>query len=239
MVPENLIALIAAIKDHGADVGLAFDGDGDRLGVVTDAGEIIWPDRLMMLFAQEILAKNPGAKIIFDVKCSRLLPQVIADAGGVGIMSRTGHSIIKNRMVTEGAILGGEMSGHILVQRRWFGFDDGLYVGARLLQIIAAHKKSASAIFAEQSNSVNTPELKLAMAEDKKIRFMDRLLREANFPQGKIITIDGLRVDFDFGWGLVRSCNTSPYLTLRFEADNLANLEKGKRAFSPTVTSGR
>ncbi len=231
LVPENLTALMAAIKKHDADLGLAFDGDGDRLGVVTNQGEIVWPDRLLMLFAQGVLAKNPGAKVIFDVKCSLFLPQVIEQAGGIAIMSRTGHSIIKNRMIEENAVLAGEMSGHIFFKDDWFGFDDGLYVGARLLQIVAAQHKSASAIFAALPNSINTPELKLLMEEDKKIDFMRRLLKEAQFSQGKIITIDGLRVDFDYGWGLVRSSNTSPYLTLRFEADTLSNLEKIKELF--------
>lgn len=231
LVPENLTDLIAAIKHHQADLGLAFDGDGDRLGIVTNEGEIIWPDRQLMLFARDVLAAKPGAKIIFDVKCSQFLPQVIEEAGGIGIMWQTGHSIIKNKMLEEGAVLAGEMSGHIFFKDEWFGFDDGLYVGARLLQIIAAQNKPASAVFAALPNSVNTPELKIAMPEDKKVSFMTALLNQSQFPGGKKITIDGLRVSFDYGWGLVRPSNTSPYLTLRFEADTIENLKKIEEMF--------
>ncbi len=230
-VPENLSALINQVRQEKADLGLAFDGDGDRLGVVTDQGEIIWPDRLLMLFAQELIAKQPGAKIIFDVKCSRHLPLLIEQVGGVPIMWRTGHSIIKSKMLEVGALLAGEMSGHIFFKDDWFGFDDGFYVGARLLQILAQKTLSSSAVFAALPNSVNTPELKLAMEEDKKSIFMAELLKKAHFQGAKIITMDGLRVDFDFGWGLIRPSNTSPYLTLRFEADTTYHLEKIKELF--------
>jgi phosphomannomutase / phosphoglucomutase len=232
LVPDNLTALIAQVRAEKADLGLAFDGDGDRLGVVTEQGEIIWPDRQMMLFSQDVLARNPGALIIFDVKCSRFLPMVIEQAGGQPLMWRTGHSIIKNKMLEAGAILAGEMSGHIFFKDDWFGFDDGLYVGVRLLQILAQQPQSASAVFAALPDSINTPELKIAMAEGRKIEFMTRLLLEADFgPEAQKITIDGLRVDFPYGWGLVRPSNTSPYLTMRFEADTVANLEKIKQLF--------
>lgn len=232
LVPENLTALIERVREEKADVGLAFDGDGDRLGIVTDQGEIIWPDRQLMLFAKKVLAKNPGSIVIFDVKCSRFLPSVISEAGGQPLMWRTGHSIIKNKMLQVGAVLAGEMSGHIFFKDDWFGFDDGLYVGARLLQILSQQDATASALFAELPNSVNTPELKIPMADNKKADFMARLVNDSHFSEdGKKITIDGLRVDFPFGWGLVRPSNTSPYLTLRFEADTHENLEKIKILF--------
>ena len=232
LVPGNLVDLIARVRAEKADLGLAFDGDGDRLGIVTDQGEIIWPDRLMMLFSQNVLTKHPGAIIIFDVKCSRFLPVVIEQAGGRPLMWRTGHSIIKNKMLEVGAVLAGEMSGHIFFKDEWFGFDDGLYVGARLLQVLSRQNKSAAAVFAALPDSVNTPELKLPMDDDKKTGFMTRLLRDAYFgADAQKITIDGLRVDFPFGWGLVRPSNTSPYLTMRFEADTPENLEKIKNLF--------
>ncbi len=231
LVPENLKDLIQTVLAEKADLGLAFDGDGDRLGIVTNAGEIIWPDRQLMLFSQDVLAKKPGATIIFDVKCSRFLPEVIKKAGGVPIMWRTGHSIIKNKMLETGAALAGEMSGHIFFRDDWFGFDDGLYVGVRLLQILSQQNLSASALFATLPNSINTPELKLPMAEDKKIGFMQRFVQESNFANGKKIDLDGLRVDFDYGWGLVRPSNTAAYLTMRFEADTQENLEKIKNMF--------
>lgn len=177
------------------------------------------------------MAKQPGAKIIFDVKCSRFLPQVIEKAGGIPIMWRTGHSIIKNKMMETGAALAGEMSGHIFFRDDWFGFDDGLYVGVRLLQILARQNLTASALFATLPNSINTPELKLPMDEDKKLWFMERFIKEASFADGKKIDLDGLRVDFDYGWGLIRPSNTSSYLTLRFEADTEENLEKIKNLF--------
>lgn len=232
LVPENLEALMERVRLEKADIGLALDGDGDRLGIVTEESEIIWPDRQLMLFAEEVLAKHPGSIIIFDVKCSRLLPAVIEKAGGRPIMWRTGHSIIKNKMLEVGAILAGEMSGHIFFKDDWFGFDDGLYVGVRLLEILSRQNGPASALFAALPNSVNTPELKLAMSDDKKAAFMARLLSEAYFgADAKKITIDGLRVDFPYGWGLVRPSNTSPYLTLRFEADTAAHLEEIKTLF--------
>jgi len=230
-VPENLQDLIAAVQRQQADVGFAFDGDADRLGVVTNRGEIIWPDRQMMLFSQELLAKHPGATIVFDVKCSSHLPRFIEQAGGRAVMCRTGHSLVKAKMIEEQALLAGEMSGHIFFKENWFGFDDGIYVGARLLEILSQKGRSISEIFKDLPNSINTPELKLPMAEKKKKDFMQRLLDHANFAQGKRITLDGLRVEFPTGWGLVRPSNTSPYLTLRFEADTIEDLVAIKTIF--------
>ena len=230
-VPENLVDLIAAVKAEQADIGLAFDGDADRLGLVTNQGEIIWPDRQMMLFSQDVLSRHPGAKIVFDVKCTAHLPQVIHQAGGVPIMYRTGHSVLKAKMIEENAILAGEMSGHVFFKDDWFGFDDGIYVGARLLKILSNRDDSVSQIFAALPNSINTPELKLPMEDAKKADFMKTLLAQADFGEATIITIDGLRVEFPYGWGLIRPSNTSPYLILRFEADSQDHLNAIKSEF--------
>lgn len=230
-IPENLSALINAVKKENADIGLAFDGDADRLGIVTNLGEIIWPDRQLMIFAQDFLSRNPGEKVLFDVKCSRVLSEIIRRAGGVPIMSRTGHSVLKAKMLEENARLAGEMSGHIFFKENWFGFDDGIYVGARLLSILSRAQKSVSDVFDALPKTVNTPELKLPMMEEKKAAFMQALANGNYFSDANVITIDGLRVEWDFGWGLIRPSNTSPYLTLRFEADTLENLEKIKMVF--------
>lgn len=230
-VPENLSDVIEKVKSSGADIGLAFDGDADRLGIVTNKGEIIWPDRQMMLFATDLLSRLPGSDIIFDVKCSRNLPKIIREHGGNPIMWRTGHSVLKAKLFAMDGPLAGEMSGHIFFRDEWFGFDDGIYVGARLLRILAHDPRTSSEIFATLPDSVNTPELKLPMAEEHKKSFMERLLKEADFGEAEIITIDGLRVEFTDGWGLIRPSNTSPYLILRFEADSAAGLERIKELF--------
>ena len=224
-IPSNLIDLIHTVKETQADLGLAFDGDADRLGVVTNKGEIIWPDRQMMLFSMDVLSRLPGSNIVFDVKCSRYLAEIIKKYGGNPVMWRTGHSILKTKLFEIDAPLGGEMSGHIFFKDEWFGFDDGIYVGARLLRIIANSEKDISEIFSAFPNSVNTPELKLPMAEKKKAPFMQALLEKSDFGNAKIITIDGLRVEFKDGWGLIRPSNTSPYLILRFEANTKKNLK--------------
>ncbi len=230
-ITENLQIIIETVKNENADIGLAFDGDADRLGVVTDEGEIIWPDRQLMLYAKDVLQKHPGEKVVFDVKCSRLLPEAIKQAGGVPVMYRTGHSILKAKMFEENAPLAGEMSGHIFFNDGWFGFDDGVYVGARLLSILSRESGAASDVFHAQPKTVNTPELKLPIAEDQKVAFLSQLSSEGDFDNAKIITIDGLRVEWPFGWGLVRASNTSPCFTLRFEADTKENLEKIKNIF--------
>lgn len=230
-IPENLKAIIEAVKKEKADIGLAFDGDADRLGIVTNKGEIIWPDRQLMLYAQDVLEKHPGEKIVFDVKCSRLLPEAIKNAGGEPIMYRTGHSILKAKMFAEKAPLAGEMSGHIFFNDTWFGFDDGIYVGARLLDILSRKQGSASDVFGGQPQAINTPELKLPMPEADKADFMQNLMTEGDFEGADKITIDGLRVEWSFGWGLIRPSNTSPYLVLRFEADTSDNLSNIKTIF--------
>jgi phosphomannomutase/phosphoglucomutase len=185
-----------------------------------------------MLFAKDVLSHQPGADIIFDVKCSRHLPAIIAQYGGNPIMWRTGHSILKAKLFELDAALAGEMSGHIFFKDEWFGFDDGIYVGARLLRILSQQTRKVSQVFAELPNSVNTPELKLPMAEDRKQAFMQQLISQGDFSGAKLITIDGVRVEFPDGWGLIRPSNTSPYLILRFEADTKAGLEKIKHLFS-------
>jgi len=230
-VMENLADIRAAVVKQKAEIGLAFDGDADRLGVVTDKGQIIWPDRQMMLFAQDILARLPGSEIIFDVKCSRNLPLVITAAAGKPIMWKTGHSLLRAKLKETGAPLAGEMSGHIFFKERWFGFDDGLYAGARLLEILSRADRKVSDIFQTLPDSINTPELKLELPEEKKQTFMLALLENAHFPDATLITIDGLRVDFPDGWGLVRMSNTTPCLTLRFEADDAEALARIQNLF--------
>ena len=217
---ENMKDLIAAVGANQADVGLAFDGDGDRLGVVTANGRIIWPDRVLMLYAIDILARNPDALIIYDVKCTRHLDTIIREHGGKPLMWKTGHSFIKSKIQESGALLAGEMSGHIFIKERWYGFDDALYAAARLLEILAADERSATEVFAALPDSVNTPEINVAMREGEPPIFINRLLESAHFEGATVSTIDGLRADFSDGWGLVRASNTTPVLVLRFEADN-------------------
>jgi phosphomannomutase/phosphoglucomutase len=223
---DNLRDLIAAVQAQQADLGLAFDGDGDRLGVVTSDGRIVWPDRVLMLYAMDILERNPGGQIIYDVKCTRFLDAIIREHGGKPLMWKTGHSFIKAKIRETGALLAGEMSGHIFINERWYGFDDGLYAGARLLEILARDARPSAAVFAELPDSVNTPELNVAMQEGEPQVFMNRLLDKAHFEDAAVSTIDGLRADFDDGWGLVRASNTTPVLVLRFEADDDAALAR-------------
>ncbi|MCW0203232.1 MAG: phosphomannomutase/phosphoglucomutase [Rhodanobacter thiooxydans] len=231
--PHNLEDLILAVKSSGADLGLAFDGDGDRLGVVTRSGEIVYPDRLLMLFARDVLSRQPGATVIYDVKCTSHLKGQILDAGGSPLMWRTGHSLIKAKMRETQAELAGEMSGHFFFKERWYGFDDGIYAAARLLEILAGdlQGRSAEQIFATLPKSISTPELKVELAEGEHYRFMDQLRQQANFEDASLITIDGMRADWADGWGLVRASNTTPVLVLRFEADDAAALKRIQQVF--------
>ncbi len=231
--PENLQPLIDLVKREKLDVGLAFDGDGDRLGVVDNGGHIIWPDRQMILFARAVLAEHPGARIVYDVKCSSHLARAIEEAGGEGEMWKTGHSFIKGRMRETDARLGGEMSGHIFFRDRWPGFDDGLYAGARLLELLSVDPRSTSELFAALPDSVNTPELNVAFKEDgAHFDFMQRFGEQARFDDARsIIRIDGVRVDYPDGWGLARPSNTTPVVVTRFEADSEAALERIQSAF--------
>jgi phosphomannomutase/phosphoglucomutase len=230
--PENLHDVIAATAKEQAYLGLAFDGDGDRVGVVTPKGAVIWPDRLMVLYARDVLSRAPGSEIIFDVKCSGNLPRAIAEYGGKPQMWLTGHSLIKKRMQESGAMLAGEMSGHIFFKERWYGFDDGLYAAARLLEILAKESRTADAIFDELPDAINTPELRVEMEEGEHYAYMERLMRRADhFAGAKPTTIDGLRVDYPDGWGLVRASNTTPSLVLRFEGNDQAALERIQNQF--------
>ena len=234
--PENLRDLIQMVQDEDADLGLAFDGDGDRLGVVDTKGNIIWPDRQMILFARDVLSRNPGAKIIYDVKCSRLLADAIKEYGGEPIMAQTGHSLIKRKMQETGALLAGEMSGHIFFKERWYGFDDALYSAARLLEILVNADVSPDEVFAALPDSVATPELRLEMPEHAHAEFMQQVLDAANFEDGEVTTIDGLRVDFADSWGLIRASNTTPCLILRFDGDDTVALDKVKARFKELLT---
>ena len=233
--PHNLEDLVLAVRQTGADLGVAFDGDGDRLGVVTRAGEIIYPDRLLMLFARDVLARQPGATIIYDVKCTGHLKGQILEAGGSPLMWRTGHSLIKGKMRETGAELAGEMSGHFFFKERWYGFDDGIYAGARLMEILAGdlEERTPEEIFATLPKGVSTPELKIELAEGEHYRFMERFRAQVDFGDATLITIDGVRADWPDGWGLVRASNTTPVLVLRFDADNpdaLARIQQTFRA---------
>ncbi|MGZ8928058.1 MAG: phosphomannomutase/phosphoglucomutase [Methylobacter sp.] len=233
--PKNLSELIATVKHYKADIGIAFDGDGDRLGVVDSNGKIIWPDRQMMLFAKDVLAGKPGSEIIYDVKCSRHLTDQVTKYGGRPIMWKTGHSLMKAKLKETGAKLAGEMSGHIYFNDRWFGFDDALYAAARLLEIMSKDTRSSAEVFADFPDSVSTPELNVALEEGENFTFMKSLLAAAKFSDGKITDIDGLRVDFPNGWGLVRASNTTPSLVIRFEADSEAAMNSIQEQFRPLM----
>lgn len=229
--PENLKALQAAVIANEADIGIALDGDADRIGVVTNRGTIIWPDRLLMLYARDLLARNPGSDVVFDVKCSRDLADLISASGGRPIMWKSGHSLMKAKMRETGALLGGELSGHIFFADQWYGFDDGIYAAARLLEILSMEPIDAEEIFAEFPAKVSTPEFLIKLPETAKFAMMQRLENGLQFKDGKIITIDGIRVDFPYGWGLVRVSNTTAALTARFEADNEESLKDIERRF--------
>lgn len=228
---ENLKDLIQAVREQKADIGLAFDGDADRLGVVTNKGNIIFADRLLMLFAGDILSHYFQAKIIYDVKCSKHLHDEIVKHNGQPIMYKTGHSFIQTKIQETNALLGGEMSGHIFFKERWYGFDDGLYAGARLLEILSHQYITADEVFKTFPESVSTPELKIPVDESRKFDLMKEIKQQASFPNAKIHTIDGLRIEFEHGWGLIRPSNTSPYLTLRFEADDETEMHRIQKMF--------
>jgi phosphomannomutase len=223
--PENLRDLIAKLKETGADLGLAFDGDGDRLGIITKGGNNIYPDRQMMLFAQDVLSRVPGAPILFDVKCTQRLAPAIKAAGGVPMMYKTGHSLIKAKMKEVNSPLGGEMSGHIFFKERWYGFDDGTYAGCRLLEILSRHP-DPSKVLDDLPTSFSTPELNVKCEEGEPQRVVAEVVKRASFPQAQVSTIDGLRVDWDDGFGLLRASNTTPVLVLRFEGHTEAAMHR-------------
>lgn len=238
-VPENLQDLIRALKTSAAEIGLAFDGDGDRLGVVTKDGRIIFPDRQLLLFAQDMLSRNPGAQVIYDVKSTRNLAPWIRQHGGVPLLCRTGHSFIKAKMKETGALLAGEMSGHVFFQERWFGFDDGLYAGARLLEILS-RQADPNAVLHALPDSVNTPELQIKLKEGENYALIDQLKQSAQFPGAQeIITLDGLRVEYVDGFGLARPSNTTPVIVLRFEADNEVALRRIQEDFRTAILAAK
>ncbi|MDA9330897.1 phosphomannomutase/phosphoglucomutase [Gammaproteobacteria bacterium] len=226
---ENLKDLILEVQKQSADVGLAFDGDGDRLGLVTNKGEVIFPDKLMMLFSQDILSREKG-KIVFDVKCSNHLENIISENGGEPIMAPTGHFHIKKAIKKTGALLAGEMSGHIFFNDKWHGFDDGPYSGARAIEIISNSDKSISDLIAVLPKSFSTPELNILVADETKFDIVESFAKYCSL-KGEKITIDGLRINFDNGWGLIRASNTTPKLVLRFEGDSLKDMEEIKSKF--------
>ena len=233
--PANLVDLIAKLKTSDAEIGLAFDGDGDRLGVVTKDGSIIYPDRQLMLFADDVLSRNPGAEIIFDVKSTRNLFTWIRARGGRPLLWKTGHSFIKAKMRETGALLAGEMSGHVFFKERWYGFDDGMYAGARLLEYLSK-QEDINATLHGLPDTINTPELNILMAEGEHYALMDRLQKSAHFPDAKeIITLDGLRVEYADGFGLARPSNTTPVIVLRFEADNVDALKRIQNDFRRVI----
>ncbi|MDF3856837.1 phosphomannomutase/phosphoglucomutase [Achromobacter denitrificans] len=229
--PQNLQDLIYCLRYSDCEVGLAFDGDGDRLGVVTKSGQIIWPDRQLILFARDVLSRNPGAEILYDVKCSRHVARAITEAGGKPTMCRTGHSLIKARMRETGALLAGEMSGHIFFKERWYGFDDGIYAAARLLEILSA-APDPSALLENLPQSCATPEIKLGTAEGEQFDLVEALRAQGEFPGAvSISNLDGVRVDYADGFGLARPSNTTPTVVLRFEGDTVAALARIEEDF--------
>ncbi|WP_107876671.1 phosphomannomutase/phosphoglucomutase [Pseudoduganella sp. UC29_71] len=237
--PENLQDLIRALQETDAEIGLAFDGDGDRLGIVTKDGQIIYPDRQMMLFAQDVLTRHPGEQILYDVKCTRHLAPFIEKSGGVPLMYKTGHSLVKAKLKETGAPLGGEMSGHIFFKDRWYGFDDGLYSGARMLEILT-READPSALLNSLPQSDSTPELHLHLKEGENFIVMDKLRSDATFPGNeRIITIDGLRVEYADGFGLARSSNTTPVIVMRFEAETPAALARIQGEFKRVILAAK
>lgn len=235
--PSNLHALIEVVQTYHADLGLALDGDGDRLGVVTPQGEIVWPDRLMMLFAEDVLSRHPGSPILFDVKCSKQLAQVIESAGGKPIMCPTGHSLVKRAMKEEGAILAGEMSGHFFFNENWYGFDDACFAAVKLLAYIAADPAQSSLddLFEKYPKAIATPEINIGISEEEKFKFIEQFKSNHELKAEKIITIDGLRAEFKDGWGLVRASNTTPVLVLRFEAESQTALKRIQAEFKTAL----
>jgi len=229
--PENLIDLQNAMKENALDIGLAFDGDGDRVGILDDKQNILWADRQMMLYAADVLKRKPGAQIIFDIKSTTNLAIVIKQLGGEPLMWKTGHSFIKAKMKETGAELAGEMSGHIFFKERWFGFDDGLYSAARMLEILSQHDETSSAIFEKLPDSINTPELQVNFEEGEHYKFMEKFIAQSSFENADTVTIDGIRVNYANGWGLVRPSNTTPCLVLRFEANDEDTLKEIQNTF--------
>jgi len=229
-LPENLKHLVQKVNDTSADLGIAFDGDADRIGVVDRRGKIIWGDQLMIIFSRDLLKRHPGAKIIGEVKCSQVLYDDIRMHGGMPIMWKAGHSLIKGKMKEEGALLAGEMSGHIFFAERYFGYDDAIYAGARLLEILTTESKELEELLADVPSLVSTPEIRMDCPDDKKFQVVAALASEFK-KEYQVIDVDGARVVFDGGWGLIRASNTQPVLVLRFEAEDQKTLQEIQRIF--------
>lgn len=230
-IAENLKDLIDAVRSKNADLGIAIDGDGDRIGVVTKQGQIIWPDRLLMLYVRDLLSRNPGADVVYDVKCTRDIIDLVSSLGGRAILSPTGHSLMKAKMKETGALVGGELSGHIFFNDRWYGFDDATYAAARLLEILSMEPFDIDEVFAEFPSRVNTPEIKIPLSEARKFAVVEKLAEQGNFSGGNLVKIDGVRVDYPDGWGLIRASNTTPNLIARFEGDDDGALQRVMQRF--------
>ncbi|MGY8785404.1 MAG: phosphomannomutase/phosphoglucomutase [Pseudomonadales bacterium] len=236
-VPENLAALASTVLEKNADIGIALDGDGDRVGLITNRGKFVDADRMLMALVQSILPNYPGRTVVFDVKCTSKLGALVKQFGGSPIMHRSGHSFMKQKMRETNAILGGEFAAHIFIKDNWFGFDDGLYVAARLLKIISESCASSDEIFEQFFTGFCTPEIRIEVPEERKFLLMDRLIELASFPTATLITLDGLRVEYADGWGLVRASNTSPALQLRFEADTRIRMNEIQEQFKHLILS--
>ena len=236
-VPENLETLAQEVKRQGADLGIALDGDGDRVGIVDNLGEFIDANRILMLLVQQIAPHYPGSPIIFDVKCSTKLADLIGNHGAVPVMHKSGHSFMKQKMQETGAPLGGEFAAHIFIKDRWYGFDDGIYAGARILEILGQSSLSASEVFSTLTTGFSTNEIKLPVSDQKKFKLIERIVELGNFPAARRITLDGLRIEYSDGWGLIRASNTSPALLLRFEADTEQRLGEIMAEFKALILS--
>jgi len=232
---KNLETLSQTVLLTGANLGIAFDGDGDRCGVVDNEGKPLYPDRQFMLYAQDVLSRVPGALVLYDIKCSALLAKVVEAAGGRPMMWKTGHSYMKAKMRETGAALGGEVSGHMFFKERWYGFDDGLYTAARMLEILAKAPCSAAELFATLPNAYNTPEIEIEMAEGEPYVFMDKIREQAEFDDAQVFDLDGLRVDFEDGWGLIRASNTTPVIVRRFEGETPEALQRIQQRFKTLI----
>ncbi len=238
-VVENMQQLVTRVRECDAELGIAFDGDADRIGVVDADGRMIWGDELLVLYARDVLARHPGGVVVSEVKCSQRLYDDIERHGGRGIMWKAGHSLLKAKMRETGALLGGEMSGHIFFKERWFGFDDGVYAGARLLEILGRTGKTVKALLADLPHTETTPEIRVECADAAKFRVAD-LVRDRFRAEGRrLIDIDGVRVQFPHGWGLLRASNTQPVLVMRFEADTPAHLAEYRGVLEATVAAAR
>lgn len=243
--PGNLHALQAAVRAKRADIGIAFDGDGDRVVFVTSTGDTVYPDQILMILAQDIVTRNPGATVVYDVKCSSSVQTVVSEAGGIPVMCRSGHSYVKQQVESSKALLGGEFTGHIFLGERWYGFDDGIYVGARMLELLSLSAKKLHQLLDTLPKSVSTPELLIETDERQKFVIIEQLKAGDYFAGAQLNTLDGIRAEFPYGWGLVRASNTGPALSLRFEADTQDNLGKIQAFFrrainnvDPTLTVG-